>query len=329
METGTVTSETTETIDKQIDSKLVHVERYAYLKLNVNVSGAERFSNKDFLLDIKKYIGASFRSVNGVATSETLIPLTKDEIEVLMPLRIGTDPKDRTKFNIDVENFWREFEVLITGETIINPKKLNICYTKTRCKLLDGREVVLNMPDNLDDWFAYKLAKNSSSVAKTKEERDSPHFWFILEDEKEIIKEEEAQFLIKEKANIHYVSLTTNPKYEDKMKNVIKVFKANGEFTVNKPLNTKVREKEFLSLIKDKDAKLFLDTLEDADLEYKAYLIDLLDYQIFKYDNGFYIYNNRIIGDENETVMYLKNQNNSKDLSTIDTLLKASKKSEK
>ena len=42
---------------------LQKVERFAFLKLNGNLNGLERLPN-DFIPEIKKYIGATFKKVN-------------------------------------------------------------------------------------------------------------------------------------------------------------------------------------------------------------------------------------------------------------------------
>lgn len=304
---------------------LQRVERYAFLKLNGNLNGLERLPN-DFIPEIKKYIGATFKKVNESITSETLIPLTKDELEILMPMKIGTDIKDRSKFNIDVENFWREFEILVTGETIRNPRRLNISYVKQEVILNDGRKVAVNIPDNLDDWFAYKLCKKNGLVASTKEERESKNFWFILEDEQEIIREEEQIFTLKLQADDAYINVTNKVENIEIFNALLIVFKEI--YPVNRALNTEVRKKMFLSEIKDKNPKLFLETIKDDNLKVKAYIYELVECRILNLLNGIYVYDNKTLGDLEETIVYFNNQNN-KDLSVIKMLFDNKKQTKK
>ena len=304
---------------------LQRVERFAFLKLNGNLNGLERLPN-DFIPEIKKYIGATFKKVNESITSETLIPLTKDELEILMPMKIGTDIKDRSKFNVDVENFWREFEILVTGETVRNPRRLNISYVKQEVILSDGRKVAINIPDNLDDWFAYKLCKKNGLVASTKEDRESRNFWFILEDEQEIIREEEQIFTLKLAADDAYINITNKVENLDTFNALLIVFKEI--YPTNRPLNTDVRKKMFLSEIKDKYPKLFLETIKDENLKIKAYIYELVESRILNLVNGIYVYDNKTLGDLEETIVYFNNQNN-KDLSVIKMLFENKKQSKK
>lgn len=304
---------------------LQRVERYAFLKLNGNLNGLERLPN-DFIPEIKKYIGSTFKKVNESITSETLIPLTRDELEILMPMKIGTDVKDRSKFNVDVENFWREFEILVTGETIRNPRKLNISYVKQEVVLSDGRVVAVNIPDNLDDWFAYKLCKKNGLVASTKEERESKNFWFILEDEQEIIREEEQLFTLKLQADDAYINVTNKVENNEIFNALLVVFKEI--YPVNRALNTEVRKKMFLSEIKDKYPKVFLETLKDDNLKVKAYIYELVECRILNLVNGIYVYDNKTLGDLEETIVYFNNQNN-KDLSVIKMLYENKKQTKK
>lgn len=290
----------------------------ATLSLNLNLNGLERLNPPD-RREIKKQIGSSFKKINDAVTADINIPFTREELEIFMPMEIGIDVQDRTNFNIATQNYWKSFEVNITGS---EPKVLNITHTPTEVTLTSGKQVVIDMPENLRDWFAYKFCLQSDLVAKTKEERSNRNMWAVLEDEVEIAKELSDELDIKMLADREYLSLAEDKDNLDKLEAFISLTKHQATRT----LKTLTDKKTFIYNLKDKDAKGFLAVVQDKDLLTKAKLNDMVENKVLTYTSNIYTFQNKVLGTKEEAVLYMKNPLNQDVIIMEELLLNAIKK---
>lgn len=289
----------------------------ATLKLNLGLNGLERL-NSESKKEIVKYIGSSFKMINGAVTDDTNIPFSKEELEVFMPMIIGVDIQDRTNFNLEVQKYWKSYEVKVTAE----PINLDITYTPTEVTLSSGKKIVIDMPDNIKHWFIYKHCLNSATVAKTKEERGDRQMWAILEDEKEIAEELQTTLNVKMLADKEYLLLAEDNSNNEKLEAFISLTK--GQTT--KILKNITDKKTFIYNIKDKDAEGFLAIVQDPDLIPKAKLNDMVEHKVLTYTSNIYSFQNKVLGTKEEALQYMKNPNNQDVVIMEELLLNATRK---
>lgn len=288
----------TETPVKAPTKNLVErVEGKAVLRVNTGLAGMERLKEEQ-RADIKKSIGSSFKLHNGSPTSSINIPFTKQELEIIMPLLTGVDIQDRTKFNLETQEFWKTFEVTVSYNS---PKILDISYTVQEVAISDGTRIKMQIPDMIDDWVIYRHCLNSNLVYNKNKNRELSNCWVIIEDEQETIKEQENILALKMEADKEYLRITEDKSNIETLEAMIKVEGHNS----SKPLKTLLDKKSFLYNLKDKNPKHFLAILKDKNLNHKAKIYSLTEYRIINNSNGIYSYNGSVIGNMEEMIAYL------------------------
>src|SRR6478752_2500573 len=120
---------------------------------------------------------------------------------IVLPNLIGLQANE-PNFAIKARDFWADFSIKPTEEGL----KLNIATEKkVHGKDEDGKDLLIDMPVNPNDYMAYQIAMQSSRVAKTPEQlEDLGMFDFYLIDLEEQKKKEEENFDLIDKADQVY-----------------------------------------------------------------------------------------------------------------------------
>lgn len=245
-------------------------------------------------------------------TADTLRGLTFDEEKKYLPNIVGTTP-DNQQWREVTREYWSNMSILVPSEGLI----LNVGLYP------EGHEKV-GEPENIQQYIMYRFILKHGSVSKNKNLVEWPKHKFYISDES-VIKEEQTQaFELRNKANKAFMFLQSE-KGLAKLEWVALCLREKGERipkTVNDILmfvedkKNEVRDKAPVGLTK------FLKVVNDESLEQRAMLYKLDSEGIIEKNGNTYFFGGDVMGNEVESVAWLKNPVNSKSLLQMNERLK-------
>jgi len=256
-------------------------------KKEVQIRRVEKKSHLD-----PSIVANTFKTLGSIFVHDApLRGLSSEEEEALMPTLLGIDAKDPT-FHDQIRRYWLDKRLKVPSEGIV----LNITLrNKESDKIPD--------PVNLKDYIDYRWAIAHKYVAKEKEDMKSHQMFYIYNPEIEKVKKNEG-FAVKRKA---YIVLDKMQKDVDKMRMILSIL----EDVDVKSLDDIDVENTLIQSI-EKNPNNFIKVAEDKHLEMKAFVTKLISKGILsKIGNSIYFIDDKLGGDMNETILYLKDKANS------------------
>jgi hypothetical protein len=238
-------------------SNITHKKVLITVNTSSIASLLDREAKRAVLPDIVKKIGSE------------AIPNTKDIIrglppileEALMPSILGIS-KTTPDYDLRVKDYWAEYTVKVNpvkGETLD-------ASTRREKKVIDGKEVDIDMPVNLDDYMKYYFAMQSSMVAKTEYDRANVGmFDFSLVDLEEAKKAEAEKQDLEDKAMKAYLTLDYG---SDTARQLLEMFPIHVKWDeIAGPSGVKVALRNVATSYPDK----FIAAVNDTNLEARAF----------------------------------------------------------
>jgi hypothetical protein len=235
--------------------------------------------------------------------------LSKEQEEKYLPGILGIDADDR-EWSKTVTDYWAEFTISVPGEGVV----LNIST------LANGE------PLNVRDWISYQWAlKHKLVAANLSELRKDPRKMFYVYDPEEADKATNKQVISRMKAYQELIKLVGS-KSEDakaKMGRVLRILTG-----VNPERLTDEQVQNRLEQALTDDATAFYNVVTDKDLDIRAEIDEMLEYDVLSRIGNHLLFQDDIIGESmEEAIQYFKGKSNSQTVTILKAKLQESKKS--
>lgn len=276
----------------------MELEKFVILKLNDKLKSP--VLPKELEREVTRHIGSEFRA----GTRDCIRGLNTLQERVFLPDLIGVGP-DSIDFNKKVRDFWADFTIEPTVEGV----KLNIATEKKTVKNREGESVEVDTPVVLEDYMVYQFAKQSSKVAKTRDDIESETFMFVLLDLAEEQRLKRVAFDSKKSAMVNFARLTSEKTPESKLDWVIRTLKGIDEyfdFSI-----TRAEKEMYLESKLAENPVLFNQKYEDPDLETKALLFEAIEMRQITIEGNYYFLQDENLGTEKSAIDYLTAPANS------------------
>lgn len=247
-------------------------------------------------------ISSEIETLNGRPTTNVIRGLSRNEEFVHLPSLISMSPTDRG-WKKATDDYWKEFTFKVpVGEKM----KLNASYI-LESYFIEGKDVEVAKPINLEDYIRAAFAMKSSKVAKSEEEANGTIHTCIIED---VSKEQQKLVQSLEennKADINYVTLLqeSNEKKIDWL--ISKLEKAEDNLSEA----TKAEKLIYLRNLKTKEAAAFNEEFKNSDLEFEALIFSCVKEGIVIREEKEYFFEDKPLGTIRQAVIYVKTPTNS------------------
>lgn len=242
-------------------------------------------------------------------TADTLRGLSPEEEEKYLPKLLGVQVKAE-QWPIVTRDYWANMSIPVPAEGLI----LNITIKE------DGEPLILG------DWIKWRFICKHSEVAKNKKSVEHGHRFYMI-DVEELKKDQIGEFEIRNRTNKAFMSLQAESNLT-KAKWVAEVLRKADEKIVGMSKDEiymflEKKKDEILAEIEPKEKTKFIDVVNDENLEQKSMLMEFLGRQVIEKSGNSYYYGESILGDERETILWFKNQANSRTILEMKEKLKA------
>ena len=256
-------------------------------KKEIQLRRVERKSHLDPAI-----IANTFKTLGSIFVNEApLRGLSKEEEEVLLPKVFGTSIND-PNYHEEARRYWADKRLKVPVEGVV----LNITLrNKESDKIPD--------PVDLKDYINYRWAKAHSYVADDKESMNPHQSFYFYDPEVEKVKKNKG-FAVKRKA---YIILDKLQKDYAKMRMILSII----DNVDVKNLDDVDVENTLVQNI-ESNPDNFIRVAEDKNLEMKSFITKLISKGILnKIGNSVYFIDDKLGGDMDEAVLYLKDKANS------------------
>lgn len=217
------------------------------------------------------HLGGGFDST----TNDTLRGVNFDEEKAYLPDLVGCSP-DSFDWSAKTRSFWEKFDVSIPT----HGKRLNITSEKAKFKVPGTEnEIMIDRPVVVLDYLIWRFAQKHSEVASNLAECLAiKEKQFYIEDQDAEIKVKTTSLEIKNKARQKYLELAGG---EVKDEAILRAIAFNTRELHGATIPTKLPDLLiFLNDISEKFPAAFTAAASDPDLKDRAFVSQLLDYQI-------------------------------------------------
>ena len=222
--------------------------------------------------DTYAHLGGGFDSETG----STLRGISFDEEKALLPDIISCSPSSMD-WSTKTKDFWDKFDIPVPNYG----KILNITTEKIKFQIPGegGKIIDIDRPQVTLDYLIYRYALKHSEVAKNLEECLAlKEKQFYIEDQDAEIKAKTTTLDVKNKAKAKYLELCAG---EVKDESVLKAVAYNTKELHGASIPTKLPELlVFLDTVAEKYPAGFYAAASDPNLKDRAFVSQLLDYQI-------------------------------------------------
>lgn len=274
------------------------LEKIVILKLNTKRRSP--VLAKELIPDVVKRIGSEFKK----GTRDCIRGLNLEQERVLLPNHLGVNA-DSHDFGKKAKDFWADFSITPTEDGL----RLNVATELKDYKTVTGETTKIEFPVNELDYMIYHFARQSSKVAKTREELEDPsEFDFILINLHEQEKLEEDKYIASKNATIEFSKLVTAGD-EGVINAVIRVLKDLAEpFDFSDSLTKK---EMYLKELMIRDEFKFTKVVTDSLLKTKALLREALEASEITLEGSHFFLGEENIGTAKSALSYLDNPTNS------------------
>jgi len=225
-------------------------------------------------VDTKAYLGSGYDS----ETNDVLRGLTLDEEKVLLPNLVGCTA-DSPDFNDKTRHFWNNIDMEVDATL---GRKLNVTTELKDVEFLrNGVKVKekMEIPRNPIDYINYRLALKHSEVAGSLAEcKARKQFQFYIEDLHAETKSKAEALVIRNKARAKYLEIAGGEVKDDAVLRAIAVaMKDVHNMTIP---SSKDGLLIFIEEISEKYPEAFTSTASDPHLKDRAFVMELLNYNI-------------------------------------------------
>lgn len=279
------------------------LEKIVILKLNT--AKKSPVLAKELIPDVVKRIGSEFKK----GTRDCIRGLSLEQERILLPTHLGTN-SDSHDFSRKAKDFWADFSVTPTEEGL----RLNIA-TETKSYTTKDGAMEIEIPVNELDYMIYNFARQSSKVAKTKEELEDPQeFDFILINLHEQEKLEQDKYLASKNATLEFSKLISKGD-ESIIDAVIRNLKELAEpFDFTEPL---VKKEMYLQELMQRDLAKFTKIATDGQLKVKALLREALEASEITLEGSHFFLGEENLGTAKSALSFLENPANSAKVATL------------
>jgi hypothetical protein len=250
-------------------------------------------------------IGSQFLTYNGQVSRAIIRGLDTNQERYFASRLINKTPKD---FGYDeaMTQYWADFTIFVDREL-----QLDASYTIEKVKL-DGTEVEIKVPVNLEDYIKVMFAKQNSRVAFTELEKQNKDLYdFVLEDLSIAEKTKEENFKLKTRATSALADLFKSSSEQscEKIDWLLEVLKEPNELFYSVKYIDKC-----IALTEKAEANpgAFLNALEDKNLENRALLYRLIQTGIVIKEGESYFFGDTLVGStEKECIVFLSDPTKS------------------
>jgi len=221
--------------------------------------------------DTYAHLGGGFDSETG----DSLRGISFDEEKALLPDIISCSPSSMD-WSSKTKAFWDKMDVPIPN----HGKKLNITTDKIDFKVPGEERVIkIERPQVVLDYLIYRFALKHSEVAKNLEECLAlKEKQFYIEDQDAEIKAKTTTLEVKNKAKAKYLELCAG---EAKDESILKAIAYNTRDLHGSSIPNKLPELlVFLDTVAEKYPAGFYAAASDPNLKDRAFVAQLIDYQI-------------------------------------------------
>lgn len=237
-----------------------------------------------------------------VDSADTLRGLDSEEEKKYLPNILGVQP-DSNSWRQETKDYWCNMSIIVPDEGLV----LNIGTDS------DGE------PLNLTQWIQWRFISKHSWVAKNQKTCVWPTHKFYIVDVVEVKKDQTAEFEVRNLAMKAFMHLQSKEN-AIKARWVAECLRKSDEKIVGMSQEELMM---FLDTKMSEDHKAFTKVVKDGDLEQKALIMQLLEEAVIVKNGNSYFYGEEILGVEAETIAYLKNPANSRQLLEMNEKLKA------
>ena len=280
------------------------LEKIVILKLNTKKKSP--VLAKELEPDVIKRIGSEFKR----GTRDCIRGLNPIQERVILPNHLGTSAES-VNFSQLTRDFWADFSIEPTADGL----RLNVA-TETKSVKINDKTEEIEIPVNEIDYMMYTFAKQSSRVAKTKDELENPDtFDFLLINLHEQEQMEREKFSVTKEANVKYARLVSKEGNDEVLDAVIRNIKELTEpYDASMP---RLNKEMFLDELKTRDVVKFIKVVNDSQLQTKALLRQALEASEISLEGSHYFLNEENIGTEKSALSFLENPANSAKVATL------------
>lgn len=235
-------------------------------------------------------------------SADTLRGLSPEEEKKYLPNILGVQP-DSNSWRQETKDYWCNMSIIVPEEGLI----LNIDVDS------EGE------PENLQQWIQWKFISKHSWVAHNQKTCAWPTNKFYIIDVEEVKKDQTEEFQVRNTAMRALMHLQSKEN-ATKAKWVAECLRKSDEKIVNMSQEDLIM---FLDKKMSEDHVAFTKVVKDVDLEQKALIMQLLTESVIEKNGNSYFYGQEIMGTEKETIAYLRNPANTKQLLEMNEKLKA------
>lgn len=217
------------------------------------------------------HLGGGFDST----TNDTLRGVSYDEEKAYLPNLVGCSP-DSFDWSAKTRAFWEKFDVTVPT----HGKILNITCEKAKFVVPGtGKEITIDRPEVVLDYLIWRFAQKHSEVASNLAECLAlKEKQFYIEDQDAEIKAKTTTLEIKNKARQKYLEIAGG---ESKDETLLRAIAVNTRALHGSVIPTKLADLLiFLNDISEKFPVAFADAASDPEIKDRAFVSQLLDYQI-------------------------------------------------
>lgn len=271
--------------------------------------------------DNTRRISSQFKVIDGRITPNIIKGLNREQERIILSEQLGIDINN-PNWEKEVKKFWAEFSIKVPSKGLRVNKA-----TYPKEVVLGGQKVTIDYPYNVQDYIIYNYAMDSSDVAKTPEQKENMDlFKAYIEDYSELKQKEIAQLTEKDLADKNYVDLINDKNKQEKINWLVERFRKPEENFISfsqADKQLKLRE------IKESSPAVFNEQFNNPNLEYEAFIHQLVTYSILKKEGSLYFNGIENLGNYSEAIEYMKNSVNSENVAKFKSLLEQKFKEQK
>lgn len=265
------------------------------------------------LREYKGRIGSEFISNGGQATSSVLRGLSTDQEWYYAHKLINKNPKD-PGYDEAMTIYWAEFFIDVPEQGL----KFDASYRIDTVKLVDGRDVEIQIPTLLDQYIKANYAKKYSRVAFTEEEKANSYLYdFLLTDLSIAKRQTEEKFRLENRADLKYGELVkaySEGKINEKVDYLLDVLKDENEHFYSSSSEEKMMR---LKSIKTNKPEEFIAAYDDVSLAVKSLVFRLIQTRVLTKEGETYFNGDISIGGNKELIAYLQDQTKSGEVAKL------------